>query len=94
MVALYPGGPRSSGPNWADESDVRADTAEVGVKVWSGGLVVLLPKDGATPRADELKEEVDAEYLEAMAGLPATDGARIGQGLTAVSCWPARRLGS
>lgn len=33
MVALYPGGPRSSGPKGAEDSDVRADTADVGVKV-------------------------------------------------------------
>ncbi len=62
MVAWYPGGPRSSGPRGvcgAEDSEVKADTAEVGVKVESTGLAYACMYEGGIPKDEELKEEDD-----------------------------------
>ena len=61
MVALYPGGPRSRGPRGvggAEDCEVTAERADVGVKVRSAELVCWLMEGG------ELKDEEDPERLD------------------------------
>jgi len=53
MVALYPGGPRSSGPRGVGGAEVCDVAADVGVNVRSAG--------GGT---EELKDEDDTERLD------------------------------